>query len=175
MLKIRLQRIGKKHDPSFRVVSVDSKFSAKSGKFLEVLGTYDARKGKPTFNVDRIKELMSRGAQISETVHNLLVSAKVIVEPKKKVTTITKKKAAKAADAKKAAEEAKAKADAEKAAAKEAEKAAKEAEKEAAKAAKEAEEAAAKAESEKVETAPEAPAEAKTVESTGSPQEEIVA
>jgi ribosomal protein S16 len=43
MLKIRLQRIGRKNDPAFRVVLTDSKNSTKSGKFLEVLGTYNPK------------------------------------------------------------------------------------------------------------------------------------
>ena len=43
MLKIRLQRIGRKNDPSFRAVLTDSKNSTKSGKFLEIVGTYNPK------------------------------------------------------------------------------------------------------------------------------------
>ncbi len=46
MLTIRLQRVGRKNDPSFRVVVTDSKHGPQSGKFLEVVGAYDARQGK---------------------------------------------------------------------------------------------------------------------------------
>ncbi|MFZ2523132.1 MAG: 30S ribosomal protein S16 [Minisyncoccia bacterium] len=45
MLKIRLQRVGRKHEPVFRLVLTDSKNSTKSGKYLENLGNYDARRG----------------------------------------------------------------------------------------------------------------------------------
>ena len=46
MLKIRLQRIGRKNDPAFRVVLTDSKNSTKSGRFLEILGTYNPKAGE---------------------------------------------------------------------------------------------------------------------------------
>jgi small subunit ribosomal protein S16 len=84
MLVIRLQRVGRKNDPSFRVVVTDSKNSAKSGKFLEVLGAYDPRKqsGKIQLTEDRIKHWISMGAKPSDTVHNLLISKKVITGEK---------------------------------------------------------------------------------------------
>jgi len=73
MLKIRLQRVGRKHDPSFRVVLSDSRRAAQSGGFLEILGNYDPRKHAENFqaNSARIAEWISRGAQLSGTVHNL--------------------------------------------------------------------------------------------------------
>jgi small subunit ribosomal protein S16 len=55
MLKIRLQRIGRKNDPSFRAVLTDSKNSTKSGKFLEILGNYNPKDGTANFKGERIK------------------------------------------------------------------------------------------------------------------------
>jgi small subunit ribosomal protein S16 len=79
MLKIRLQRVGRAHEPVYRLVLTDSKNSTKSGKSLEVLGNYDSRRGdKSEFKADRISHWLSKGAQVSDTVHNLLVSKKVI-------------------------------------------------------------------------------------------------
>ncbi len=79
MLKIRLQRVGRKHEPSFRLVLTDSKNSTKSGKYVESLGSYDARRGeKSEFKADRINYWMSKGAQASVTVHNMLISKKII-------------------------------------------------------------------------------------------------
>jgi len=78
MLKIRLQRVGRKHDPSFRIVLTDSKNGPKSGKFLEILGHYDPKKDIRKVNGERVKELMATGAQVSDTVYNILVSEKVI-------------------------------------------------------------------------------------------------
>lgn len=90
MLKIRLQRVGRKHIPTFRVVLTDSKNAAKSGRFQEILGSHDPRNEKDTkINGARIKELMSKGAQVSETVHNLLVSHKII--DGKKINVLPKK------------------------------------------------------------------------------------
>lgn len=80
MLKIRLQRIGRKNDPAFRVVLTDSKNSAKSGKFLEVLGTYNPRisEKNKNFDYDRMKYWLGMGAKLSDTMHNFLVHDKVI-------------------------------------------------------------------------------------------------
>ncbi len=94
MLKIRLQRIGRKNDPSFRVVLTDSKNSTKSGKFLELLGTYNPKasdkKERTSFKNDRIKYWMSQGAKCSDTMHNFLVRDNVIEG--KKVNVLPKKK-----------------------------------------------------------------------------------
>lgn len=80
MLKIRLQRVGRKHEPKFRVVLTDSKNGPKSGKYLEVLGSYDSRTDhkKEELDSDRIKYWMEKGAKLSDTMHNLLVDLKVI-------------------------------------------------------------------------------------------------
>lgn len=99
MLKIRLQRTGRKNNPSFRVVVGEHTNSAQSGKFIEVLGSYDPKAGKVTLSSDRVKYWISKGAQASGTVHNFLVDQK-IVEGKKlnmlpKKTKQTKKEEAK--------------------------------------------------------------------------------
>jgi small subunit ribosomal protein S16 len=82
MLKIRLQRIGRKNDPSFRAVLTDSKNSTKSGRFLEILGTYNPKSlenAKQTnFNNERINYWITKGARLSDTMHNFLVSENVI-------------------------------------------------------------------------------------------------
>ena len=65
MLKIRLQKIGRKNDASFRVVLTDSKNAAKSGKFKEILGSYNVKKGDMLFKADRISHWMKNGAQVS--------------------------------------------------------------------------------------------------------------
>jgi len=79
MLMIRLQRVGRKHEPVFRLVLTDSKNSGKSGKFLEILGNMDMRRSeKAEFKIDRVKHWMANGAKLSDTVHNLLVEKKII-------------------------------------------------------------------------------------------------
>lgn len=78
MLTIRLSRVGSKNDSSFRVIVVDSKRKPQPGKYLEMVGSYDPRVDRVELKADRIKHWMSHGAQVSDTVHNLLVSQKVI-------------------------------------------------------------------------------------------------
>lgn len=90
MLKIRLQRIGRKNDPAFRAVLTDSKNSTKSGRFLEILGTYNPKAGVTKFENDRIKHWIGKGAKLSPTMHNFLVHEKVLVG--KKINVLPKKK-----------------------------------------------------------------------------------
>lgn len=85
MLKIRLQRVGRKNDPSFRVVVTDSRRGPQSGNFIEVLGSYDPRRGRAEIKAERVKYWLERGAQVSGTVHNLLIDQKVIAGKKKNV------------------------------------------------------------------------------------------
>ena len=88
MLKIRLQRIGRKHEPSFRLVLTDSKNSTKSGRFAEVLGSYDPRKTTEAFNKERIQYWLYRGAGLTPSVNNLLVKKRVISGKKIHVSKI---------------------------------------------------------------------------------------
>ena len=85
VLKIRLQRIGRKNDAAFRAVLTDSKNSTKSGRFLEILGTYNPKSGAVAFKADRVKHWMKNGAQATDTVHNFLVHHKIIDGKKKNV------------------------------------------------------------------------------------------
>jgi len=85
MLKIRLQRTGRKNDPAFRVVLTDSKNAAKSGTFKEILGSYNLKSGEVVLKSDRITHWIGHGAQVSDTVHNFLVKEKVIEGKKKNV------------------------------------------------------------------------------------------
>ena len=90
MLKIRLQRIGRKNDPAFRAVLTDSKNSTKSGRFLEIVGTYNPKAGETKFETEKIKYWISKGAKLSDTMHNFLVHQKVIEG--KKINVLPKKK-----------------------------------------------------------------------------------
>lgn len=89
---IRLQRVGRKHEPIFRLVLTDSKNGPRSGKYLKVLGSYDPRRENSIdqFKIEDIKNLMKNGAKLSDTVHNFLVSKKVISG--KKINALPKKK-----------------------------------------------------------------------------------
>ena len=92
MLMIRLQRVGRKHEPVFRLVVTDSKNGPKSGKYIEVLGSYDPRQENKIeqFDMVKIKSYIANGAKLSDTVHNFLVSKKAI--DGKKINALPKKK-----------------------------------------------------------------------------------
>jgi small subunit ribosomal protein S16 len=84
MLKIRLTRRGKKNKAFFRVVVAEHTSPIK-GKFLENLGFLNPHTKEKEFKADRIKYWIEKGAQCSNTVHNLLVSNGVISGPKRAV------------------------------------------------------------------------------------------
>lgn len=79
MVSIRLSRVGKKNHASFRFV-VSDKRKDTIGPALEVLGWYDPHMNptKVEVKADRVQFWLSKGAQPSATVHNLLVGAGVI-------------------------------------------------------------------------------------------------
>lgn len=98
MLVIRLQRVGKKNQPSYRIVLAESTAPIK-GKFIEILGNYNPRLKTKAFEKDRILYRLSKGAKASPTVHNLLVAEQIIAGPKVKAWTPKRKEGAKDAAA----------------------------------------------------------------------------
>jgi len=90
MLTIRFTRKGKKNQPFFRVVLVDKRRSSKGGRAVEILGYVNPLTKKKSLEKERILYWISKGAQTSDTVHNLLVSEKIIEGKKIHVSKITK-------------------------------------------------------------------------------------
>ncbi len=122
MLMMRLQRVGRKNNPAYRVVVVDKRASTKSNKTIDLIGNYNPKLGQITINAEKAKHWLAQGVQASDTVHNMLISQK-IVEGKKR--NALPKKSPIIDEAKlKAEAEAKEKAEADRLAAIEAEKAA---------------------------------------------------
>lgn len=78
MLKIRLQRIGRKNEPAFRLVVTESKNGPQSGKFLEILGTLTVKSDTVVLKKDRILHWIKNGVQVSPTAHNMLIKNGVI-------------------------------------------------------------------------------------------------
>lgn len=106
MVKIIFSRVGKTKQPHYRIIAVD-KQKDPWGKSIEILGNYNPRNKEIKLEVERIKYWISKGAQPSATVFNLLVTQKVIEGKKKSATTISKKRQTKI-DAKKPVEKAEA-------------------------------------------------------------------
>ena len=99
MLTIRLTRKGKKNQPFFRVVVVDKKRSSKGGRAVEVLGYVDPLTKRRSINKERVLYWFSKGSQPSPTVHNLLVSEKIIDAKKINKSKKPKKKEGESASA----------------------------------------------------------------------------
>ncbi len=90
MLMIRLQRAGRTNVPVFRIVVTESQNSTKSGRYLEVLGSYNPRRdAEKTVDADRVKHWISKGAQVTDTLHNFFIDKKIIIG--KKVNALPKK------------------------------------------------------------------------------------
>lgn len=96
MLAIKFQRIGKKHQPSYRVV-VAEKRSKMASPPVEDMGSYNSFTKIAALKKERVVHWIKMGAQPTPSVHNLLVAQGVITVPKVKIATRKSKKAGEAA------------------------------------------------------------------------------
>ena len=80
---LRLTRAGRHKRPFYRVVAADSR-KPRDGRYLEILGTYDALKNPPLAELksDRIQYWLSHGAQPSVTVRTVLRRAGLLEKSK---------------------------------------------------------------------------------------------
>lgn len=103
MLTIRLQRVGKTKHASYRLI-ISEKARDTQDVYLELLGTFDphAKEGGIKFKADRIKYWIDKGAETSDTVHNLLVESNIIEGKKKKSVYLSGTRKTKIAEKKKA-------------------------------------------------------------------------
>ena len=72
-VKLRLMRMGKKKQPTYRVVAADGR-SPRDGRFIEIVGTYEPRSEPSVVKIDNAKALrwLKDGAQPTERVEKLL-------------------------------------------------------------------------------------------------------
>src|SRR3989338_5931215 len=78
MLTIRLQRVGKKNQPVFRIVLAE-KHRAASKKALEILGHYNPRsKDFGVKNQERLTYWIGQHVEMSDTIHNLFIDKKIL-------------------------------------------------------------------------------------------------
>ena len=89
MLMMRLQRVGRRNDPSYRVVVTDKRTGPKSNKHVDLLGSYNPKMDHVQIDAERAKDWIGKGVQLSDTVHNILVGQKII--DGKKVNVLPKK------------------------------------------------------------------------------------
>lgn len=72
-VKLRLMRMGKKKQPTYRLVAADSR-SPRDGRFIEIVGTYDPRAEPSTVRIDNDKAVgwLRKGAQPTDPARKLL-------------------------------------------------------------------------------------------------------
>ena len=96
MLTIRLTRIGKKKQPSYRFI-VSEKARDPWGRALEILGTYNPRTNPSTINLEkeRVEYWISKGAQTSDTVRNIFIDQGILKGDKVKLAGLSIRRKAK--------------------------------------------------------------------------------
>lgn len=72
MLKIKLQRVGKRNQAQYRIIVAEAK-SKVTGKYIDLLGTYNPRLNPSEFKLDinKYKEWLKKGAQPTDTIRKL--------------------------------------------------------------------------------------------------------
>jgi small subunit ribosomal protein S16 len=91
MLKIRFLRVGKKHQPSFKIVVTDSRNPPQGGRFVEQVGFYNPLTKEKILKPERIRYWLEKGAQPSDVVYNLLIKERIMKGKKKPVHKRPKK------------------------------------------------------------------------------------
>ena len=81
-MKIRLARVGKKKQPTYRVVVADAR-APRDGKYVEILGHYNPRSEPSVFEIDeeKARTWLSKGAQPTERIHKLLATKGLMEAP----------------------------------------------------------------------------------------------
>ena len=97
MLAIRFARTGRKNAPQFKVV-LQEHTVAPGGRHVAVLGSYDPNRKVAVLKADKIKEWIAKGAQASDSAHNLFVR-EGIIDGKKRAIKMEKPKAKPASNA----------------------------------------------------------------------------
>lgn len=70
MLKIRLKRTGKKHEPHYRIVVAEAR-SRRDGRPVAEIGSWHPTENKQTLDIAKYNEWISKGAQPTDMVRKL--------------------------------------------------------------------------------------------------------
>jgi small subunit ribosomal protein S16 len=82
-VKLRLMRMGKTKQPTYRLVAADSR-APRDGRFIEVVGTYAPREAdhhKVTLKAERVARWLSEGAQPTDRVRRILEAEGLLGRP----------------------------------------------------------------------------------------------
>lgn len=77
MLKLRFKKYGRKGQPCYRIVAMDSK-TKRDGRTIEQLGYYNPLTKKTHLKVTPIKKYLENGAQTTDSVKNLFIKANIL-------------------------------------------------------------------------------------------------
>ncbi len=75
MVRIRLQRFGKKKQPFYRIVCADAR-SPRDGKFIEIIGYWEPKRKVFKIDFEKYNEWIKRGAQPTDIVESLIKNFK---------------------------------------------------------------------------------------------------
>ena len=78
MLVMRLQRVGKRNQPAFKIVVVEKRSPPRGGQIIDEIGFYNPLTKELILRKEKIQSWLSKGVKPSETVHNLLVRGEII-------------------------------------------------------------------------------------------------
>mgnify|MGYP000449731052 CR=1 FL=1 len=76
MIKLRLKKYGRKGQPCYRIVAMDSR-TKRDGRVIEELGFYNPMTDETNLNFTKVLTRLKQGAQPTETVLNILTRAKI--------------------------------------------------------------------------------------------------
>nr|YP_010902774.1 ribosomal protein S16 [Hypnea nidulans]WCH54629.1 ribosomal protein S16 [Hypnea nidulans] len=71
MIKIRLKKFGRKKQPSYRIITIDSR-KKRDGKAIEEVGFYNPLTKQGKFDIDLINKRLKQGAQMTKKVYYLV-------------------------------------------------------------------------------------------------------
>ena len=77
MIKLRVKKYGRKGQPCYRIVAMDSRVK-RDGKSIEELGFYNPMTDETHLKFERIKARLDQGAQPTDTVRNIFTRAKIL-------------------------------------------------------------------------------------------------
>ncbi len=75
---IRFQRIGRKNDPAFRMLVLEKTAGPKAGTYVDQVGTYNPKTKAFNADAEKIKGWITKGAQVSPSLMNLLIEKGVL-------------------------------------------------------------------------------------------------
>ena len=85
MLMMRLHRVGRRNDPSYRIVVTDKRTGPKSNKYVAILGSYNPKLKRTILDNQAASDWINKGVQPSDTMHNILVTQGVLKAKKRNV------------------------------------------------------------------------------------------